>query len=853
MAQLRGWLGVIVSLLLLGLALGVLYNLDHEYRWNDVVTHVKDVPVSVLFRTALFTFLNYILLTGYDWMAIRQVGAKIPYPKIALTSFIGYTFSNTLGFSLLTGASVRYRFYTAAGLKPAQIARVIVFCSVTFFLGLFLVGGISLLLGVKTLPAALPVPFWISSSLQAIGGVCAAIAVGYFLLSLLYRKPLVWRHHSWTLPSAGQAASQLLVASCDWLLAGAIFYSLLPSDSGVSYWSVLAVFVAANLIGLLAHIPGGLGIFESIVTLVLSPFMLPGHILGALILFRVIYYLLPFLLGLALFVGIELLQHKAKLKQWLAPFQGLSLIVPPLLSLAVFIAGTVLLFSGATPAVASRLFWLQGVLPLPLLEVSHLAGSLIGFALLLLAHSLQRRYDTAYTLTSLLLAGGIVFSLLKGLDWEEASLSAIILACLLPCRHLFYRKGVLQNEPFSLKWMLAILAVLFGTFWLIFFSYKHVEYRNELWWEFTLFHNAPRAMRAGVLVAIAACGYGLQHLLRSSRIHPDLPTADEQMLAFNLVQKYGRTQGYLALLGDKYLLFHPDREAFLMYGIEGRSWIVLGDPIGPETQYDELLWQFRELCDSYDAWPVFYEVGSEYLPHYLELGLSPLKLGEEAIINLATFTLEGSARKSLRQTYAKTQRDGLSFQWVEAADVYQHLPLLQAISDAWMGEKQVREKGFSVGRFDTDYLCRCPLALALCHGEPVGFANVWTTENKSELSIDLMRYDPERSPGGVMDFLFIELLQWGKAQGYRTFNLGMAPMSGLSRHPLAPFWNKLGQLLFAKGDRFYNFQGLRRFKEKYQPRWRPCYLVSQGGFRLPAILANTASLISRGMLGTIRK
>lgn len=853
MARLRGWLGVIVSLLLLGLALGVLYNLDHEYRWNDVVTHVKDVPASVLFRTLLFTFLNYILLTGYDWMAIRQVGAKIPYPKIALTSFIGYTFSNTLGFSLLTGASVRYRFYTAAGLTPGQIARVIFFCSVTFFLGLFLVGGISLLLGVKTLPAALPVPFWISSSLQAIGGVCAAIAVGYFLLALVYHKPLVWRHHSWRLPTAGQAASQILVASCDWLLAGAIFYSLLPAESGISYWSVLAVFVAANLIGVLAHVPGGLGIFESIVTLVLSPFMVPGHILGALILFRIIYYLIPFLISLSLFVGIELLRHRAKLKKWLQPFQGLSLMLPPLLSLAVFIVGAVLLFSGATPAVASRLFWLQDVLPLPLLEASHLAGSLIGFALLLLAHRLQRRYDSAFSMTVLLLVASIMFSLLKGLDWEEASLSGVILACLLPCRHLFYRKGALQNEPFSLNWMLAILAVLLGTFWLIFFSYKHVEYRNDLWWEFTLFHNAPRAMRAGVLVAIAACGYGLHHLLRSSRVHPDLPTADEQTQAFNLVQKYGRTQGYLALLGDKYLLFHPSREAFLMYGIEGRSWIVLGDPIGPETHYDELLWQFRELCDSYDAWPVFYEVGSEYLPHYLDLGLSPLKLGEEAIINLATFTLEGSARKSLRQTYAKTQRDGLSFQWIEAVDVHQYLPQLQAISDAWMGEKQVREKGFSVGRFEADYLCRCPLALALCNGEAVGFANVWTTENKAELSIDLMRYDPERSPGGVMDFLFIELLQWGKAQGYRTFNLGMAPMSGLSRHPLASFWNKLGQLLFAKGDRFYNFQGLRRFKEKYQPRWRPSYLVSQGGFRLPAILANTASLISRGMLGTIRK
>ncbi len=853
MARLRGWLSVLVSLLLLGLALGVLYNLDHEYRWHDVVTHVQEVPASVIIKALLFTFVNYILLTGYDWMAIRQVGAKVPYPKIALTSFIGYTFSNTLGFSLLTGASVRYRFYTAAGLTPGQVAKVIVFCSVTFFLGLFLVGGAGLLLGVKTLPAALPIPVWISGSLQTIGAVCAAIAVGYFLLAWLYRKPLVWREYRWSLPTARQAACQLVVASCDWLLAGAIFYSLLPEDSGVSYWSVLAVFVAANLIGVLAHVPGGLGIFESIVTLVLSPFMMPGHILGALILFRITYYLVPFLISLTIFVGIELLRHKEKLKQWVTPFQGISVILPPLLSMAVFAVGAVLLFSGATPAVATRLGWLEEVLPLPILEVSHLAGSLVGFALLLLAHRLQRRYDSAYILTSMLLAASMVFSLLKGLDWEEASLSAIILACLLPCRHLFYRKSALQNESFSLSWTLAIMAVLLGTFWLIFFSYKHVEYRNELWWEFTLFHNAPRSMRAGVLVAIVACAYGLHHLLRPSRMRPDLPTPDDMTQAFSLVQKYGRTQGYLALLGDKYLLFHPSREAFLMYGIEGRSWIVLGDPIGPESHYDELLWQFRELCDSYDAWPVFYEVGSDHLPHYLDLGLSPLKLGEEAIIDLASFTLEGSARKNLRQTYAKTQRDGLRFQWVDAGQIREYLPQLQAISDAWMGEKQVREKGFSVGRFDESYLCRCPLALAICDDKPVGFANVWTTDSKTELSIDLMRYDPERSPGGVMDFLFIELLQWGKAQGYETFNLGMAPMSGLRLHPLAPFWNKLGQLLFAKGNRFYNFQGLRRFKEKYQPQWRPCYLVSQGGLRLPAILANTASLISRGMLGTIRK
>lgn len=853
MARLRGWLGVIISLFVLGLALSVLYHLDHEYRWHDVVAQVQHVSLSVLIQALLLTAGNYLLLTGYDWLAVKQTGAKVPYPKIALTSFIGYTFSNTLGFSLLTGASVRYRYYTAAGLSPWQVTQVIVFCSITFFLGLFLVGGLGLCFGVGTLPHGLPLPHWLMSSLQSVGGICIGITLAYLILTFTRRAPLQWRQHAIALPSPQDAIKQLLIASADWLMAGTIFFSLLPETPGLSFWSVLAVFVAANLIGVLAHVPGGLGIFESIVTLVLSPFMLPGYILGALILFRIIYYLIPFVASLLLFVSLEVLRHQDRMRKWILPLHSLRFMLPPLLSMGVFLTGTILLFSGATPAVRTRLIWLADVVPLPLVEVSHLAASLIGFGLLLLSHRLQRRYDSAWTLTCLLLGGSVLFSLLKGLDWEESLLAALILACLLPCKHLFYRKGTLQNETFSLNWMLAILSVLLGTFWLVFFSYKHVEYQNDLWWEFAFNRNAPRTMRTGILVALFAAGFGLYRLLRRTSVEPELPSDDELCMAMQLVNQYGKTQGYLALLHDKYLLFHESQQAFLMYGIEGRCWIVLGDPIGDEDYFDELLWQFRELCDSYDAWPVFYEVSGPRLPHYLELGVSPLKLGEEAHIPLPDFSIEGSARKKLRQTYAKAKRDGLEFEWVPTDQVAGYLPELRKISDAWMAEKQVREKSFSVGRFDEAYLQKCPLALARVGEQIVGFANVWITDCKAELSVDLMRYDPASTPSGLMDFIFIELILWGKQNGYQSFNLGMAPMSGLGKHPLSPFWAKLGQLLFSKGDRFYNFRGLRKFKEKFQPEWRPCYLVSPGGWRLPRILANTASLISRGMLGTIRK
>ncbi|TFH38697.1 MAG: DUF2156 domain-containing protein, partial [Chrysiogenales bacterium] len=174
------------------------------------------------------------------------------------------------------------------------------------------------------------------------------------------------------------------------------------------------------------------------------------------------------------------------------------------------------------------------------------------------------------------------------------------------------------------------------------------------------------------------------------------------------------------------------------------------------------------------------------------------------------------------------------------------------ISDAWLVEKNTREKGFSLGFFQEAYLCRFPVSVAKKDGKIVAFANLWEGAQKEELSIDLMRFTPE-APEGIMEYLFIEILLWGKAQGYRWFSLGMAPLSGLEARDLAPLWNRMGAFIFQYGEPFYNFQGLWRYKEKFDPEWRPKYLASQGGLALPRIFTNLASLISGGLTGVISK
>jgi phosphatidylglycerol lysyltransferase len=258
------------------------------------------------------------------------------------------------------------------------------------------------------------------------------------------------------------------------------------------------------------------------------------------------------------------------------------------------------------------------------------------------------------------------------------------------------------------------------------------------------------------------------------------------------------------------------------------------------------------MCDRHGGWTVFYEVGEDNLNLFLELGLTVLRIGEEATVPLQGFSLEGSARKELRHIRRKLEKDGCTFEVVDATTVAGLLPELRAISDAWLEDKHTREKGFSLGRFDDDYMRLFPSALVRRQGRMIAFANLWQGAAGGELSIDLMRQMPD-APNGVMDFLFIHLMEWGRDHGYSRFDLGMAPLAGLRTGPFATLWNRLAALAYRYGEYFYNFQGLRRYKDKFDPEWRPSYLVCSGGRAVPGVLADLAALISGGLLGAIRK
>jgi phosphatidylglycerol lysyltransferase len=848
-ARIRRILPPLLGIALFAVALLFLHGSVAHLHYVEVLQALREItPSRILFALA-FTALSFVALAGYDWLALRMVGRPKPWRSAALASFVAQSIAHSTGFATLVAGAVRYRFYVAEGLSLTDVAKVQALFGLTYCLGFASLCGVALAVEPQVMaPAALvPAGIWRSLGFAMLLGVALYVAWAAAL-----RAPV--RIFGRELPRvrALPAIAQTLFSIADLSAAAAALYVLLPPEAGISYFRLLGAYLPAILLGVASHVPGGIGVVESALLLLLAP--APEHVAGlagALIAFRFIYYLLPLLLGAAAFGLVEVGRLEGVLGQASAALRRTADPLAPLaFAVLAFVAGLVLLVSGATPSAPGRLELVSTLVPHALIEISHFSASLIGTALLMLSHALGRRMAGAWLLTAILLGLGIAASLLKGLDVEEAAMLTAVLAVLLPCRPAFYRRSALVEERFSPGWLAAVAVAIAASIWLIFFAYKHVEYSHDLWWRFALEEDAPRSLRAAVGAAALALGVAIFRLLRPSAPHLQ-PSAGDLAQVRALVEQSPLSQARLALTGDKSFFFDRSRRAFVMYAINGRTWAVAGEPIGDHSLWPELLWDFRALVDRHGGWPAFYEVGPDTLPLFLDLGLSAIKLGERARVALPAFGLDGKAKADLRYAHRRAMKEGAHFEVLRPEAVGAAIEELRAVSDAWLSLRNASEKRFSLGFFSADYLMTGPVAVVRREGRVVAFANLWPGAGNEECSIDLMRYAPG-APHGTMDYLLSECMLWAKAQGYAWFDLGMAPLSGLPDNRLAPLWAHFGRVVFQHGSHFYNFAGLRGYKEKFEPVWVPAYLIYPRR-ALPFVIADIAALIGGGWLGLARR
>ena len=839
----------------LGLALAVavgltLHALLREVRYADVMAAVETTSASRIAAALLATVISYLALTEYDASSLRYAGAKVARGTVLLTSFVAYALSNTIGLGPLSGGAVRMRLYAAAGLEPPQIARVIVFNAAAFGLGMLVFGALGLLWGAADVAALLRMPVWVlrAIAMAMLGalGVFLWLCSRHRLLKMEFELGRRWRW-SLRLPPLGLALRQLVISAFELGASAAALWFLLPANH-IAPSTFVAFYAIAIAAGIVSHVPGGVGVFEAVMLLAGGADVPSEAMLGALLLYRGIYHVLPLVLATGTLIFYELRSGVA------APVGRMAVhLSPRLMAALTLVAGLWLMVSSVTPFTADAREILAALrVPLPLIEASNFLGSVAGLGLLLVARGLLHQLDAAWWAALGLSIVAAVLALPKGIALNEAALLLTLAVLLVISRRQFDRRSSLFAQHLEPEWWLTLAGVIAACTWVLFFAYQEVGYTNRLWWQFELDGQAPRSLRTMLGIALVALAFGLWQLLRPPAGEVAQTSAADIARAADIVRANPSSDGCYALTGDKHLLFSPSGKSFLMFGKQGRTWVSLYGPFGEAREWPDLVWQFIEVATDHGGRAAFYQVRPATLPLYLDCGLHALKLGEHAHVTLPDFNLKGAKRANLRSGVNRGEREGLSFDVVAPGDVGPLLPALREVSDAWLAEQSGREKGFSVGRFDPDYLQRLPVAVVRRDDRVIAFANLLATDAKDEASVDLMRYLPD-APPGTMDFLFAKVMLYLQDAGYARFGLGMSPMAGMAERRKAPRWQRLGRLLFDYGDRFYNFRGLHSFKDKFEPVWEARYLASPGGLAPVFVLADVASLIGGGVKGVIAK
>lgn len=839
---------IVVPLVIVAISIFVLHKLASQAHWSDIKADILASSWSTLATALMWTTFSFLALSCYDILAVRSVAkGLVPGWVAGLAGSSGSAISNLLGFSYITGTAVRYRTYASLGLDLSRVAGIIATSWVGFWMGLTLILGILLSLHPKGLSTVLP----LDNTTETIIGAALLIGIVVLLIWLARGgRRLSLAGFELDLPK-GSIAGGLTVAGVIDLGASAMtLYVLLPPDLVQSFPYFFVVYVGAIAFGLLSHAPGGLGVFEATIIAGLGAAG-RSDVLAALLLYRTIYTLLPFLLAVTgLGLAWVITERVAVTKTATLVYNLTRPFVPFAAAGIALLAGTILLVSGNLPADSTRLGVLRDVLPLSFIEASHMVGSIIGLLLIVISRGLFRKLYRAWIIAMLLMIVGFAVSLIKGLNWEEALGLLLTIGLLGLFRSAFYRVESASVFRLNGTWIVSLITLLAAITWVGALSYSNVEYRDALWWDYAWHGDASRFMRASLIVALLLAAISLDSVLSNRR----MPKRGDPIpdVVRQLVAESEDTEANMALIGDKSFLISDDNKAFISYADTGASLISKGEPVGAQEQGRDLIWKLREKADLEGKRCAFYAVSPRYLPTYLDLGLSIMKIGEVARVDLQGFTLDGSSKKGFRQARNRAERDGFVFEIIPKEQLGPVLPELRAISDTWLASKQGEEKSFALGGFEESYVMNFDHAvLRQPDGKIIAFANLFQSGGKFELSLDLMRYIPD-GPGFAMDALFAEMMLWGADQGFHWFSLGSAPFSGIDNRQLASFWNRVGGFVYQHGEQFYHFEGLRSFKQKFNPVWEPNYLASPGGLAVPRILYEVNVLVSGGIRGLIK-
>ncbi len=641
--------------------------------------------------------------------------------------------------------------------------------------------------------------------------------------------------------SARHLAATFILAIIVDLAGGVLLYASLRA---VGAKSTLAVAFGGYAVGtvflLVSPVFQGIGIVELSMAAALTGLGVPGgSAVAAALLYRFCELWLPFVVGL-------MLQSRGH--------HAVRRLSPHLPALVTGLTGLASILSVLAPTLPGRVNQIDRYWPLAVSDVSRTLTLVGGFFLLFLSLSLWRRKRFAWLAALLLLGVTVMTHLLKGHDQIIAVIALVNIGLLLAYRRRFRVRSDVPTiaKGFARLGLNLLLALGYGVtgFWLLdrsafgttFSVIESVDRTVRLFFGIGDPGLSPRTRYAAwfldsfTVVGVISVAYAIFSLARPVVWRRRILPAERER-ARRLIELHGNSSLDFFKHGDDKLFFFAARgDGVVSYGLSNATAIVLGDPVAADrAAFRSLLAEFLTFCDANGWRAAFHQVSPYFLDDYRSAGLSALKIGEDAIVDLDRFTLQGGSMKSLRSTVNKFVRDGFQATVTPPPLPDTLLARLRDVSDEWLTLGGRRERAFTLGHWDDAYLRACPvMTIDETSGKVLAFVNLIPDGVPGEATIDLMRHR-SAIPNGTMDYLFVQLFLFCQSQGYRAVSLGMVPFAPIGREPGSRPLERGIHLLSTHLNRFFSAQSLRAYKDKFHPIWEPRYLVYHSELSLPAV------------------
>jgi phosphatidylglycerol lysyltransferase len=817
----------------------LLHNQLKSLSYTDIINALKAIPFFKIFLAMLLALSYYFILGGYDIVAFKYINSKVPLKSkdILFTCFISNVLANNTGYSMLFGGSIRYRLYSLYNVSMADVTKVLIFSSATIWLGLLVVGGFIFTFAPVSLDGILN----ISLSTKSIGIFSLVILLIYIFLSTLHSRPIKLFKFTITFPNIKIAFWQILLATLDWLVASLTLYVLIP-EGFVSYFVLLKVFLVTQFAVIISQVPGGMGIFETSITLLIPESASNPGVIGALLAYRAIFYFFPLLIALVLLGSFEIMILTKKFQDRTRIFgKTISSVVVQVLALSSFVAGMVAMFSTATPFDVAQLKFIISLLPSWFADLSHFLLSVTSIMLLFISRGLQLRIKKAWAIACTLIISAIILILIVGETFLVLLCFVVLFIALASSKQYFYRDISILNTAFSNWWFSAVGGVFVLSVWIGFFineqdifSWIHLDifFRNLL----ISTTNTARFLRAsfgmGIIIGIVI----LEQIFRNFFKRPILFTKkDIEKITYSSDFAYSLS----ALSKDKNYIVNEQKDAFIMYGKSGNSWIALGDPVGGGSHKNELLWKFKELADNASAKPAFIGIDHKYVKIYDDIGLDIFNIGQEAKIQLRIFDKKDQRFNNFCELEKNIENLGFKYKILNSEQFYGYKEVFANIDKEWRKATNFVPINFIHGNYEPTYMKDMDFSVVEKDGKIYAFSVLEKTNSKHEVSSGVVRYISFQED--LFSYIIFKNILWAKSNGYMWFDLGFAYSFEIgSQEDVVKYFGKT----FMFVDHFnYNLELLRSFKEKFCPLWHNKYIAIHPDKYILAFIKNFVKLI----------